>query len=97
MKIQILKNQDGKDSLAVFYCPACRREHPYNINNDNPKHNWSFNNDLDKPSFTPSLRVLDGKGGTECHLFVTDGIIHYCGDCPHELAGKSVALPEISE
>lgn len=27
-----------------------------------------------------------------CHLFVTDGRLQYCGDCTHELAGKTVAM-----
>ena len=30
------------------------------------------------------------KGGWSgrCHLFVTNGMIHYCGDCTHEYNGK---------
>lgn len=95
MKIQVLQNQEGKDSLAIFYCPACRNCHPYNINNTNPKHNWSFNGDLQSPTFSPSLRVLDGKGGTTCHLFVEQGKIKYCDDCPHSYASKTIDLPEI--
>lgn len=97
MKIQILKNQEGKDSIVIFYCPACRECHPYNINNSNPKHNWLFNEHREKPTFTPSLRVLDGKGNTSCHLFITAGLIQYCNDCPHEYAGKTIDLPDIPE
>jgi len=30
-----------------------------------------------------------------CHSFVRDGMIQFLGDCTHELAGKTVPLPEI--
>jgi hypothetical protein len=29
-----------------------------------------------------------------CHSFVTDGRIHFLGDCTHHLAGQTVDLPE---
>lgn len=30
-----------------------------------------------------------------CHLFVREGRIEYCADCPHELAGQTIDLPDI--
>jgi Family of unknown function (DUF6527) len=27
-----------------------------------------------------------------CHLVLTDGVIHYCGDCTHDLKGQSIPL-----
>lgn len=27
-----------------------------------------------------------------CHLFITNGIIEYCGDCTHALSGKRVPM-----
>lgn len=32
-----------------------------------------------------------------CHSFVTDGRIQYLSDCTHELAGKTVELPDIED
>jgi hypothetical protein len=32
-----------------------------------------------------------------CHSFVTDGNIQFLGDCTHEMAGQTVALPEYPE
>lgn len=29
-----------------------------------------------------------------CHSVVTDGVIHYCADCSHELAGKAVPMED---
>ena len=40
-------------------------------------------------------KVAPFKCGT-CHSFVTDGQIQFLGDCSHELAGKTVPLPEFN-
>lgn len=32
-----------------------------------------------------------------CHSFIRGGNIQFLGDCSHELAGQTVALPELSE
>lgn len=34
---------------------------------------------------------------TLCHYFLTDGKISYCQDCPHELRGQTVDLPDWPE
>lgn len=77
-----------------FYCPGCKHEHTYSIFQDGSQ--WQFNGNMENPSFTPSLlntmRDEKGKATSICHLFVTDGKIIYCGDCTHELAGKTVPL-----
>ncbi len=31
---------------------------------------------------------------TVCHSFVTNGRIQFLGDCTHELAGKTIEIPE---
>jgi hypothetical protein len=86
-----------------FYCPGCKHQHTYSIK-DNGE-GWSFNGNIDSPSFTPSLlnRSFTKNPDTgsydvekdRCHLFITNGKIVYCGDCHHEYAGKIVELPEI--
>lgn len=30
-----------------------------------------------------------------CHYVLTAGVLNFCGDCTHELAGKSVPLPPL--
>lgn len=30
-----------------------------------------------------------------CHSVITNGVIHYCGDCSHAMAGKSVQMEDI--
>jgi hypothetical protein len=31
---------------------------------------------------------------TVCHSFITDGMMQFLPDCTHDLAGKTVAIPE---
>lgn len=76
-----------------FWCPACSEPHPFGVK-------WAFNGNLEKPTFSPSLRVLKrlGEGpetSTTCHLFVTEGLIRYEGDCPHAMKGKVVPMVPI--
>lgn len=78
--------QDGTLLGYSFYCPACKSLHPFNVAGGPPL--WWFNGDLESPSFSPSLRMLD----SGCHLYVTGGQISYCNDCPHEFRNKIVPL-----
>jgi hypothetical protein len=75
----------------VFHCPGCGRRHVFEVRTDGLSPSWQFNGDMDRPTFTPSLLYPHDV----CHLFLTDGVIHYHGDCTHRLAGRSVPLPEI--
>lgn len=87
--------------ILAFWCPACQEEHPYQVNMG---HNWRFNGDFGAPVFSPSLLIYkDNTKATKCHLFVggadarKPGMIEYCSDCPHELAGKTVPMVPWSE
>lgn len=65
---------------------------------------WGFNNNFEKPTFTPSLNTWWGgyKNGDHdiplhrCHSFITDGKIQFLGDCTHALANQTVDLPDIN-
>lgn len=71
----------------VIFCPGCECGHGWTAG-------WTFNNNLDKPTITPSLSVrwANEKGPQVCHSFITDGNIQFLGDCTHTLAGKTVPL-----
>jgi hypothetical protein len=71
-----------------IWCPGCNYSHAFTV----PP--WKFNGDVEKPTFTPSLLCNQSHPESRCHSIVTDGIIHFQGDCHHALAGKSVPLPE---
>lgn len=82
----------------VFWCPGCDQPHPYRVHPDPYRANmpmWSFNGDMDRPTFSPSLLVHPSPGQPRCHLFVKNGTIEFCGDCDHALAGKTVPMIEI--
>lgn len=43
-----------------------------------------------KPDFVEPTEEPPQSGWSGiCHLFVTDGHIHYCGDCTHHMNGKT--------
>ena len=86
----------------LFWCPGCRELHAvWQESNPNQKTGawWAWNGDKRLPTFTPSVLV---HGHIEagrifvprCHSFVKAGQIQYLTDCQHELAGKTVPLPE---
>jgi hypothetical protein len=87
----------GEDTGCVsywFWCPGCKGNHRYEVPH------WTFNGNLERPSFTPSL--LMNRGSTNptvpvCHLFMTDGEIRFLNDCTHDLAGKTVPCLELPE
>jgi|SRR5882672_4116030 len=78
---------DGTVYGYGFYCPACDTVHHFNVAVFQPI--WSFDGKMDAPTFGPSLRIIGGNG---CHLFVLGGMIQYCPDSRHELAGKTVPM-----
>lgn len=94
-KVGRITNQDGTDVSYAFDCPACGIGHSFRVEGDGPK--WSFNGDVDRPTFSPSLLVRWGKHGAMdqvCHSFVRDGQMQFLSDCTHHLAGQTVTLPE---
>lgn len=90
----------GKGDWAyMFECPGCGHHHAVWTKESNwpngPR--WDFNGNIEKPTFSPSLlvRIPNGEKVKICHSFVRDGKIQFLGDCTHDLAGKTVELPEI--
>ncbi len=83
-----------------FICLGCDQEHAFN------DETWKWNHDYDKPTLSPSYLMRGHRYSSEtkkhtipfvCHSFIKDGMIQYLGDCTHELAGKTVELPQINE
>lgn len=71
--------------------------HPYRVKGDAAKPIWSWNNNVDKPTFSPSLLVNASDPGSRCHLFLVDGKIQFLGDCFHELKSTTVDMVDIPE
>jgi Family of unknown function (DUF6527) len=60
-----------------------------------PLPRWGFNGDMDRPTFTPSLKETNQHG--VCHFVVTAGNIAYQSDCWHDLKGQTLPLEEWSQ
>lgn len=99
-KVHEVKHDDGTHYSWAFVCPACKSVHQCTSG-------WTFNGNVDAPTFSPSILVY-GHAATpgapipvserpRCHSFVTDGRIAYCTDSGHTLAGQTVELPEWDE
>lgn len=78
-----------------FFCPGCECDHGVWVK---PWHGptWSFNGDMNAPTFTPSLmvKIPSSNGMDVCHSFITDGKIKYLSDCTHRLRGKTIEMDE---
>ncbi len=96
-KLRPVVDGNGQPYGHYHYCPGCDDMHRLP-----PPPRWTFNGDLVKPTFSPSfahsVRDPDGEVATEiCHYILADGVLNFCGDSTHALAGKSVPLPDIPD
>jgi hypothetical protein len=90
-----------------FYCLGCKELHGFRTkappgDGATKIPLWTFDGNVEQPSFTPSLRYLRHKGDypgcrPHCRTIVTAGKIQFCSDCEHELAGKTLDMPRIEE
>jgi hypothetical protein len=106
-KVLVRRDDAGNILDYAVYCTACRRLHYFP--NDG---RWSFNGDVDRPTFSPSMNEAIGPiddpdaarkhgvkpgGKARCHFIVTDGEITYCSDCTHHHCAKRMPLEEIPD
>lgn len=88
------------DCYYVFWCPGCEQSHAVPTKGYPRNIFWDWNGSMEYPTFNPSIRVRQPyhDGNKEimkiCHSFVKDGKIMFLIDSTHELAGKTVELPE---
>jgi hypothetical protein len=84
-----------------FHCPGCDSLHWFKTAGKGIA--WSFDGNLEKPTFTPSLLMWGGgtaedpRPAFRCHTFVRNGQVEYLGDCTHSYAGKTIPLPELED
>jgi Family of unknown function (DUF6527) len=83
--------------LFIIECPACGYGHPFSVGAKNESGaQWSFNGDLEKPTFRPSMLVGPNTPKSRCHSFVTDGKIQFLPDSWHNRS-DTVDLPDVDE
>lgn len=107
--------RSGSDGRKLWWCPGCKCVHAIPVEGPNA---WSWNNDMDRPTFQPSVLVKgvrrdmsdeelavyrslpDGESRNDprfaliCHVFITDGMIQFLGDCSHELKNQTAPIPD---
>lgn len=92
--------RDGKKVGYCFKCPACGHAHKFCTADAHTEGwpVWELTGTEERPTVRASLLYSWNEGPQRipmaCHSFITDGKIEYCGDCTHELSGKTVDLPE---
>ncbi len=96
---------------VAHWCPGCNTWHHFAV--DRPFKNngarWSWDGNLDAPTFNPSMNIRIGPMPTVpegrpdagqikvCHYFLHGGNIQFLGDSTHALAGQTVPLPDLPE
>lgn len=90
MPKSILKDMAGTNYL-LYWCEGCGHIHHV------PAERWSFNGNVDSPTISPSVRHFYTHPETKaektvCHYFIRDGVMQFCSDSPHKLAGQNAPL-----
>lgn len=92
----------------AHWCPGCGEMHPlpdqwrFDGNLENPTFSPSFLHS----SYKRAMRDGQWTGGWErdandclvrmvCHYILTAGVLNFCGDSTHALAGQAVPLPKL--
>jgi hypothetical protein len=88
--------EDGVIRGYVFHCPGCEHGHIFNVTG---ALTWSFNGNLESPTFQPSLLNTcpnhPEPKNRRCHLNLTAGRVFFHNDCAHSYAGKNYDLPDV--
>ena len=80
-----------------YWCPGCEEMHVVAIVRKTPGPAWSFNGNVEKPTFAPSVKVTAMRPDPFiCHHYVRDGTIQFLSDCSHKLKGDTVPMVELS-
>lgn len=102
MKNKLVRLDEGNGEAYMFDCPGCMMSHMVYVHHkDYRKPCWTWNGNMQKPTFQPSLLVQWEHGENNekraCHSFITDGRIHFLNDSTHGLAGQVVDLLDAEE
>lgn len=93
-KFFLFKNNETTETYC-FHCPGCRYDHWVRVRGSEPV--WQWNNDVEKPTISPSLLVHKDTPTARCHSLIVDGKIQFLDDCFHDLKGQTVELPNYEE
>jgi hypothetical protein len=79
----------GFGGMYLHWCPACDELHGFPVDKPHTNgHQWTFNGDINNPTFNPSMNISSGL----CHYHLHAGRIIYTGDSRSGMAGQNVAM-----
>lgn len=91
--------QENGQKAALIYMPGVPCHVMINLEGQHPV--WSWNGDMEKPTFSPSILTQLPWGPERKqirnHVFVRDSQIQYLSDCTHKYAGKTLELPRLCD
>jgi len=78
----------------LHWCDGCDSYHIINVETPNAHTGakWTFDGNVESPTFSPSINIVG-----VCHYFIRQGMIQYCSDSKHSLAGTTVPLPKLKD
>lgn len=82
------------DPDYLWWCPGCKWHHGiWLAHPDYTGPTWTVKHP-ELPTVEPSIRItLPWKEFVKvCHVVITNGVLNYCADCTHELAGQAVPM-----
>jgi hypothetical protein len=97
------KLRSTEDGYA-HWCPGCESMHVFYTNKPAAGGAlWTFNGDLERPTFGPSMVITTEAYEDEgvhlpqerCHYWLRSGGIEYLHDSTHQLKGLHIALPDL--
>lgn len=101
-----LEDNEVAGTYASIWCVGCKEPHSMPVRgktgSDPERHRWEFDNNLEEPTFSPSLLCnkpgpYHYAGAPVCHSYIRKGKMQFLNDCTHEFAGQTVDLPDYPE
>lgn len=99
---------DGNGGRMLFwYCYGCDEAHAVTLDypmsgpNTGP---WRWDGNVEAPTFAPSVNVRPAGRDPQrpqdrgrCHQVITSGMVSFCADTQHALAGQTIPMPDLPE
>jgi hypothetical protein len=78
--------------MLLWFCPGCKCGHGVPVTGPRA---WAWNGDREAPTLGESVRTNARRANPFypiCRCELRDGVIHFCADSTHALAGTKVPL-----
>ena len=89
--------RDGKTIGYMVKSPATGNMICFYTNPEYSPCCWTFNGDMERPTFSPSMLLHANNVFVREHFFVRDGKIRYLSDCDHAMAGMTVDMVDVDD